>query len=223
MDNFPSTFADDFLLALVHDLRAYVRKSLAGSQLLARSLADGLEPAQRQRLEGVISANKDMEAFLSRLSDYASAAHPPKGRPLPLNTVIESTVLHFTGRSITLHPMPDLAAEIMVPQHMSRAFHELIDNALKFSKNGPVTIEVHPDFNNTVCVTITDEGIGILPGEEEHVFEPLARLQSKDHFPGFGMGLPICRRIVHLAGAHVSLAPNRTGGTRALITFPSTA
>jgi signal transduction histidine kinase len=223
MHNTASTLADDFLLALVHDLRTYVRKSLAGSQLIERSLGDGAEAVVLQRFEQVINANKELDAFLSRLSDYASAGHPSKGRPLPLGTVVESTVLHFPAGSITVFPMPDLAADIIVPQNVGRVFHELIDNALKFSKNGPVSIEIRPEFNKTACVAISDEGIGIAPGAEEHVFELLARLQSRDDYPGFGLGLPICRRIAQSAGANVSLAPNPTGGTRALVTFPTAA
>ena len=211
---------DDFLLTLVHDLRAYVRTSLAGVQLIERSLGEGVESAVRQRFESVIGANKEMDRFLSRLSDYAGSASLRKGRTLPLVAAIQSAALQFPPRTIDLTQVESVETATMVPQEAIRLFAELIDNAFKFSNNGPVKIHLSEEVGSTQ-VTIQDSGIGIRLGEEERVFGLLVRLHSNDDYQGFGLGLPICRRIAHLMDAHVGIAGNPTGGTIATVTIRS--
>ncbi len=217
MDTEPSPLTDDFLLTLVHDLRAYVRKSLSGVQLIERSFTDGLELPVQQRFDLVISANKDLEKFLSRLSDYAGAASLRKGRPLPLGAAIQSAALQFAVPSIDVSQIENNETSITVPQETVRLFTELIDNALKFSKGGTVEIELSDQDPQSAQVMIRDSGIGIRPGEEEHVFELLVRLNSNDDYPGFGLGLPICRKIADAIGAEVDLSANPSGGTVATV------
>ena len=213
MDTAASALTDDFLLTFVHDMRAYIRKSLAGVQLLERSIGETLDTAAKQRIQQVIAANRDMEAFLARLSDYANAAQLRQNRRLPLSTVVQAATLQFAPLVFEIEQAPaNTGAEMQVPQEMVRIFTELIDNALKFSKNGRVRIRIEAPQ-----VTVEDSGIGILPGQEENVFGLLTRLQSKDDYPGFGMGLPICRRVADLVGAEVRLAPNPAGGTIATV------
>ena len=220
MDTGPSSLTDDFLQTLVHDLRAYVRKSLAGVQLIERSLGESLEFSARQRFDLVIGANKDLEKFLSRLSDYAGAASLRKGRPLPLFAAIQSAALQFPQQTIDLTQVENVPTAITVPQEAVRLFAELIDNALKFSNNGHGGDPSQPrrwlDSGGD-----SGFGTGIRPGEEERVFELLVRLHSNDEYPGFGLGLPICRRIAHLMDAHVGIAANPAGGTIATVTIRS--
>lgn len=219
MDTVRSPLTDDFLLTLVHDLRAYVRKSLSGVQLIERSFSEALETPVQQRFDWVITANKDLEKFLSRLSDYAGAASPRKGRPLPLCAAIQSAALQFPLQAIDLSQIETAETSITVPQEFIRLFAELIDNALKFSKNGPVEIELNIQGPQSTQVLVRDSGIGVRPGEEERVFELLVRLNSNDDFPGFGLGLPICRKLADVMGAEVGLAANPSGGTIATVTI----
>lgn len=217
MDTAASALTDDFLLRFVHDMRACVRKSLAGVQLLERAIGEGLDEGSRQRIQQVIGANREMEAFLARLSEYANAAELRKGRGLPLSTILQAATLQFVPHVIEIERTPvDAGMELAVPQEMVRVFSELIDNALKFSRNGPVRIRIEP-AKEGVQVRVMDSGIGILAGEEENVFGLLIRLQSKDDYPGFGMGLPICRRVADLAGARIDLTANPAGGTIATV------
>ncbi len=221
MDAVSSPLTDDFLLTLVHDLRSYVRRSLSGIQLAERSLGKLPDPDFRQRFEQVINANRDLEKFLARIADYANAGHPSGGTPLPLSAVVQAALLHHPSCPIEVGPFPPAAQRVKVPPEMVRVFAELIDNALKFSRNGPVSILVS-ETDGDICVMVCDSGIGIPAGEQERVFDLLMRLHSRDDYPGFGLGLPICRRTAELAGALVSLAPNPTGGTRAGVSIPTT-
>lgn len=219
MDSVSSPLTDDFLLSLVHDLRAYIRKSLSGVQIIERSLGEGLDSSVKQRFDQVVSANKDVEKFLSRLSDFAGAASLRKARPLPLCTAIQSAALQFPAQPVDLTQLENVETEITVPQETVRLFAELIDNGLKFSRGGPVKIQLKVENPSLAEVEIRDSGIGIRPGEEERVFDLLARLHSNDDYPGFGLGLPICRRIAGLMGAEVKLQNQPSGGTTATVKF----
>jgi signal transduction histidine kinase len=212
---------DDFLLKLVHDCRSFVRRSLAGVQLIERSIAEGLDGSVRQRFGQVIAANKELDQFLGRLSDFANAAQPRSGRPLPLPAIVQSAILQFPGQAVEVSsPIPDIAGEANFSQEMIRVFVELIDNALKFSRNGPVTIQIvagEDEFRVNIC----DSGVGLPASEEEHVFDLLNKLHSYDEYAGFGLGLPICRRLANSMGASVRLSANASGpGATATVQIP---
>jgi len=221
MDAIPSPLTDDFLLTLAHDLRSHVRRSLTGVQLAARSIGPLLNAESRPRFDQAIEANRDLERFLARLADYANAAHSSGGRALPLSAVIQAALLQFPSHSFKLADFPAAAEQFRVPPEIVRTLVELIDNALKFSRNAPVSILME-ETDDTLSVVVCDSGVGIPAADQERVFDLLLRLHSRDEFPGFGLGLPICRRTAALAGALVSLAPNPPGGTRATVAIPTT-
>ena len=216
-----SELTDDFLLTLSHDLGAFVRKSIAGLQLIERSMGGALEISLRQRFEQVVSANKQLEQFLGRLSDYANAGHPSGGRPLPLPVVLQAAISQFPAKDISIkQPVPDSLEEARFPIEIVKVFSELIDNALKFSRNAPVSIEIAISENG-FQVDIADSGIGLAATEEDQVFQLLNKLHSRDEYPGFGMGLPICRRLANSIGARVRLTAKAPGpGAVATVDLP---
>jgi two-component system, chemotaxis family, sensor kinase Cph1 len=215
---------DDFLLAIIHDMRAHLRASLTSAQLLERSTGSSLAPAVLEQLAQIISANKDLDVLLSRLSDYASASHLGKGKPISLGTALQTALLQFPSWPVELKPVTDEAGKQSIRQEYVRIFVELIDNALKFSSGRPVSVEVaFADDTSTTSVKIVDIGIGIDPADVEGVFLPLTRLNAYDQFPGAGLGLPICRRIADAAGATVQLAPAPDKGAVATVTLNASA
>lgn len=216
----PATLDDDLLLAIVHDCRTYLRRSLTGAQMLERQAGENLPSSARQLLSNVVSANRDMEQFLGRISDYANAAQPGSGRPIPLGAALQMAVQQFPSADVSL-PNETAGAGQPVPRDFVRLFTELIDNGLKFSSGGIVTIrwgDANPPA--AAVVEIVDRGIGIETGEEERVFKPLARLHSREAYPGFGLGLAICRLIGNAAGAGIALTANPAGGTIVQVTLP---
>jgi signal transduction histidine kinase len=218
----PSQLNDDFLLTLVHDVRAYVRKSLAGMQIIERSIGSDLEAGVRERFDQVIGANRDLDKFLARISDYAGAASPGKGKPVPLLAALQTAASQFPGKAIQLLPMPEGGTRITVRPEMVRSFAELMDNALKFSSHQPVSVGFEMLSGDSIAVKIRDRGVGVPDEHRERVFDLFIRLHSKDEYPGFGLGLPICRRLADVAGADVKLRRHPDGGTMAMVTIPNT-
>ncbi len=97
------------------------------------------------------------------------------------------------------------------PEAYHRLFYNLLDNAVRFSKNGmPVSISIsageataeekraHSLENGTIFykISVRDKGIGFNQEDAKKIFQPFIRLHGKSEYPGSGMGLAICKRIV---------------------------
>jgi signal transduction histidine kinase len=91
--------------------------------------------------------------------------------------------------------LPPVWADI---EHLQRMFHNLLDNAIKFSPDGgDVVVRVNAE-EDKVCVQVIDSGVGIPPEEQERIFERFYRIEKVgDHlFGGLGLGLAIAKHIV---------------------------
>ena len=102
---------------------------------------------------------------------------------------------------------------------LCRVLSQLMDNAIKFTKSGSVTLGFHADkASKTLQFTVTDTGIGIPLAHQEKVFE---RFYKVDLFKqGFGLGLPICRKVSELLGGTIVVDKDYVGGARFILTLP---
>jgi len=209
---------DQLLIGIVHDARSLLRKSLISSELISRT-GTPLEPGTQKLLDSIIAANRDLEKFLGRISDYANARHPSPARPVPLTAVVEAALATFREHGAVIEP--GVVPAVKVSPSLQRAISELLDNALKFHGAKEPTARVECSVQGNECtIEIRDGGIGIDPQYLDTVLEPLVRLQSRDEYPGFGMGLAISRRIVESLGGRLSLESEPSNGSVARLTLP---
>ncbi len=97
----------------------------------------------------------------------------------------------------------------------------LLDNAVKFSRPGasPVQVEIRSD-DDAILFTIRDDGIGVPTDDTEKLFEPFVKLdRARGHESGYGLGLNLCQRIVHLHGGTIDIRPREEGGTEVVVRF----
>ena len=101
-----------------------------------------------------------------------------------------------------------------------RALTHLLDNALKFTSEGTVTLKVAVDMEKMQAIyTVEDTGAGIEPSEQEHVFEPYVKLNQ--FFDGQGIGLTVARSIARRLDGDVILDTTYEGpGSRFVLTLP---
>jgi signal transduction histidine kinase len=102
-------------------------------------------------------------------------------------------------------------------------FQNLVGNAIKFARPGEpphVTITARPDGEwwEFQCA---DNGIGIDPDYAERIFMIFQRLHAKDVYPGTGIGLAMCRKIVEYHGGTIWLEPSRGVGSTFRFTLPA--
>lgn len=214
-----ASLSDDILLALVHEIRAQLRRAMPSAAVGQLNLA-AVDPVAAACVENMADAHKDLELLLGRVSDFASAHYLSKARPLPLAVAIQCAALHFPAQHIEIDFEDSGPPSREVPVEMVRSLSELLDNAIKFSRGAPVTISVRSDDRQACTVIVSDRGVGLSEEQCERVFDFLARLHSRDDFPGFGLGLPIARRICEAAGATLHLATNAAGGVSAVVRLP---
>jgi len=102
-------------------------------------------------------------------------------------------------------------------------WQNLIGNAIKFrvaDSTPAVRITAAEEPPGTWQFAVTDNGIGIAPEFAEKVFVIFQRLHGRESYPGTGIGLALCKRIIEHYGGDISVDPSYTGGTRIRFTLP---
>lgn len=103
-----------------------------------------------------------------------------------------------------------------------RAFENVLDNALKYTPKGEITIYTQ-QHEDQVVITIRDTGIGILPEDLPHIFERFYRGKAigQSNIPGIGLGLSITQAILELHGGTIAIQSTPNAGSQAQIRLPS--
>jgi signal transduction histidine kinase len=105
-------------------------------------------------------------------------------------------------------------------QTIKQVFENLITNALKFSVNKPhIHIYAEENDNNWV-IHVKDDGIGISDEDQQQLFQSFYRIHSKDKYPGTGLGLSFCKKIVELHEGEIWVKSTEGKGSTFSISFP---
>ncbi len=104
---------------------------------------------------------------------------------------------------------------------LTRALSSLIENAIKFSQGGKVSVRLYTDAQGILCLEVRDSGIGIAPRHLPRLFEPLSQehISEDRSFEAMGLGLALCRRYLELNGALISAASREGWGSAFTIRF----
>jgi signal transduction histidine kinase len=106
---------------------------------------------------------------------------------------------------------------------MNQLFQNLIENALKFQRQGVlpvITIASQTTQNETILITISDNGVGFEQHYEDRIFKVFERLHTQDEYEGTGIGLAICRRIIERHHGRVTVKSQPDEGTQFTIVLP---
>lgn len=159
-------------------------------------------------------------------SDYSRVGNTQRNiRQVDLNIVVKS-ILDSLDPSIKEHSaeimvgiLPTLAAD---PTQMQQLFQNLITNATKFRKNGPpkvvISAKAEGDFS---LFSVRDDGIGVTQSQAHKIFLIFQGLHSVDKYPGTGIGLAICKRIVERHCGKIWLDADYADGANFLFTLPN--
>ncbi len=194
---------------IAHDFRAPLRAIDAYSFFLADDLGDNAPAEASKSLEEIRRNGKRMGLLLDALIEYLRLGICPLN--IQLHDLNE-TLVQVVNEHFDFSPVP---IEIQVQGKwrfdrpmMMRAFKELIDNAVKFSK--PVeSPKIIIRQNNPSNLEIIDNGVGFSDSHDAQKFQLFHRMHGNDEFEGEGIGLATAERIA--SRHHISLSLNRVG------------
>jgi light-regulated signal transduction histidine kinase (bacteriophytochrome) len=125
-----------------------------------------------------------------------------------------------TGAEITCSALPILS----IPEvQLTQVLQNLIGNAIKYRREVPLRITIGANREGDLWrLSVTDNGIGIEEQYKEQIFGVFKRLHTTDEYPGTGIGLAICQRIVHRAGGRIWVESEPGRGSTFFFTLPGT-
>jgi two-component system, OmpR family, sensor histidine kinase MprB len=202
-----------------HELRTPLTSLRTNAELLDRP--DALNPAQQLRaVHGIRLEVNELTDLVSELVELATDRaddETPEAVPLqPLADEIAERARRRTGREITV-VVEGAAASVLVGPHMAeRALANLVDNAVKYS-SGTITIVVTGNR-----IEVRDDGPGITPSDQAHVFDRFYRSAEARTEPGSGLGLAIVKQIVERHEGTVWATNRAEGGAAVGFELPAT-
>jgi signal transduction histidine kinase len=205
---------DDLVGVLCHDLKDPLAAITMGAALLKKQLPneraiDALMSATR-RLDRVVQNARDLDLL-------RKGAFAPQLRSLPVASVILPNVERLrdaaTARKITVAFEPAESRGMGDPHATSRAFVELLDNAIGFAPEGSTVRVTLAEDATHVRVHVDDEGSGIDDAHLPHVFD---EAKNRAHRPrrGAGRGLPLARAYAQSQGGDVEISTRISSGCR---------
>jgi len=220
---------NQFAYAASHDLQEPLRLVALYSQILQRKYAERLDPQADQYISYVISGAHRMETLLRDLLDYSqvgsSASEEPAG-PVVCSDALRKALLNLQASIdqnqavVTFNGLPTVQAhEIRLVQLLQN----LVGNAIKYRSTE--TPKVHIDAERRPgnwLFSVQDNGIGIKPEYALQIFGIFKRLHGSN-YPGTGIGLAICERIVKNYGGQIWVESAPDKGSTFYFTLPDRA
>lgn len=187
-----------------HDLQEPLRKIFFNSDVLQKRYAHQLDPQGTRLLNNMESAASRMKELINDLLTYSHLNQQQLNTEnINLNEVVESVLkdleptISTKEATIQVDPLPLMQGNIT---RIRQLFANLISNSLKYVRDGvaPVIHITATIKDNRTLIKVIDNGIGFAPQYSEKIFGLFERLHTRSEFPGTGIGLAICKRIVEM-------------------------
>lgn len=204
--------------------------TIAGfTDLLLEDAAPQLDPAARGFLDRIGHSTSRMLTLVDGLLAYTAATEaalrlePVDAARLAADVVADKVGVTPGDRpSIDIGPLPVVTADAAL---LGQVLDQLIGNAVRFVRHGGtarVTVGARQSATGWWRIEVADRGIGVPPEHHSRIFTPFHRTPAAEGFPGIGLGLATCRRIVAQHGGEIGVEPNPGGGSIFWFTIPGT-
>jgi light-regulated signal transduction histidine kinase (bacteriophytochrome) len=219
----------DFAYAVSHDLQEPLRMIGSYSQLLALKHGTS-DPENKQFLGEILQGVGRMQVLISDLLEYSTMAHQ-ESKPqhsANLNALVAEAVCNLqptireSGANLDLNELPSIPVD---ERKMVRLFQNLIGNAIKYrSAERPAQVKISVALGTGAWVfCVQDNGIGFDMSEADRIFGVFQRLHSRQEYPGTGIGLAICKRIVDGHSGKIWAESEEGKGSKFFFTIPTSA
>lgn len=215
----------DMALVFSHDLRQPMQQIMRLTRQLGE--ADG-KPSPRgdaRALDQLHTCAERASNMLDSMLEYlAVSARDERPGLVDLNQCLDEALDNLRASideneaQVYAERLPSIVGDAYQMVHL---FQNLVGNALKFrGRARPEVRIVARDEHGRWRIEVQDNGIGVPPAHRERVFEMGQRLHTHDEYPGTGMGLALCRRIVERHGGTIRLEGGAESGSVVVIDLP---
>jgi signal transduction histidine kinase len=216
-----------FAYVASHDLQEPLRMVASYTQLLARRYRGKLDADADEFIGYAVDGVNRMQRLIQDLLEYSRVG--TRGRELSpcdasqaLQRAVDNvrTALEETHGEVKLAPLPRVLAD---ETQLAQLFQNLLSNALKFHGEAPPRVEVavQPEGPDWWRFTVKDQGLGIDPQYFERIFIIFQRLHGREEYPGTGIGLAICKKIVERHGGRIGVESKPGRGSTFWFTLPA--
>lgn len=191
-----------------HDLQEPLRMVSSFMQLLANRYHDALDEKAKQYIHYAVDGARRMQQLIEDLLAYSRVT--TRGKEIAFtnsqkafDTAIENlrAAIIETGARITYDPLPTVQADAT---QLEQVFQNLIGNAIKFHGESPPHVHISAvKTRDEWQFGVADNGIGIDSKYADKVFVLFQRLHSRGEYPGTGIGLSLCKRIIERHGGSI--------------------
>lgn len=217
-----------FTYSVSHDLRAPLRAMEGFAQALLEDYADRLDETGQEYAQRIVAASRRMETLIQDLLAYSHLRQTNlRLRPLSLETVVDESLQTLNAEIeccqahvIVEPPLPPVLGHRTT---LVQVIENLISNAIKFvPPDVDPQVHIHATTQNGfVRLYIEDNGIGIAHRHHQRIFEVFERLHGIETYPGTGIGLAICRKIVERHGGKIWVESEPGKGSTFYFTLPA--
>jgi light-regulated signal transduction histidine kinase (bacteriophytochrome) len=214
-----------FAAVASHDLQEPLRTLAAYLQLLAKSNPGRFSADDQENFDVVLSSARRMRQLINDLLAFSQIG--VDGRRLEsvdCQALAESALRQLQGMvdergaKVSIHGLPTLTAEAGL---LGQVLQNLMANAIKFQPGPAPTVDVSARLEDGYWVfAVKDAGIGIDPEHNEKVFRLFGRLNSRDAYPGNGLGLSLCKKVVERHGGEIWLESAAGQGSTFYFSIP---
>jgi PAS domain S-box-containing protein len=220
---------EQFAYVASHDLQEPLRMVASYTQLLEHRYRDQLDADAREFIAFAVDGANRMQCLINDLLSYSRVQ--TRGRPMtavdshkPLGRAVANLrmAIEETAALVTNDELPMVMAD---ETQLAQLFQNLIGNGIKFRGSGTAPrIHISAVRRESDWVfSVRDNGIGIAPEFHQRIFVLFQRLHTRDDYPGTGIGLAICKRIVERHGGRIWVDSKPGQGSTFFFSLPAAA
>jgi len=214
-----------FAYVASHDLREPLRAVGGVVQLLEQNYKTQMDARAREYLTHIVDGVSRMQLLIDDLLEFSrigTRGNPPQEvESSEILKVVMSNLavaVKESGAVVTNDGLPRLQCD---PTQLTQLLQNLVGNAIKFHGENAPAVHVSAETKNAEWVfCVRDNGIGIDPQYFDRIFTIFQRLHTRRAYPGSGIGLAICKKIVALHGGRIWVESAAGKGARFFFTYP---
>jgi signal transduction histidine kinase len=220
-----NTELQQFAYVASHDLQEPLRMITGYTNLLAKRYKGKFDSSADEFIGYAVDGANRMRVLINDLLTY-SRVHSQRKKPVPTDCerVLSHTLMGLqmaiqeSGATISHDPLPTVYGDDV---QVGQLFQNLIGNAIKFRGNDAPAVHIGCERRqNDWLFSVRDNGIGIDPQHAERIFAIFQRLHHREEYPGTGIGLAVCKRIVERHSGKIWTQSEMGRGSTFYFTWP---